>query len=107
MTNDFVDNMLDSYLYDGRTPKPYYVIAGDSLALRDAHLQRSLPERAGLRLREDSYLFDLLLRVGRPADRTDGLLVEAAERHWAGRRYRVLEDFDRAVLVTFRLLRTM
>jgi hypothetical protein len=107
LANDFIDNRLESYLYDGRTPKPYFVVEGDSLVLHDAHLGRGPFEHAAVRLREDSYLFDLLLRLGRPAERGDGLLAEPAERHWAGRRFRVLENLDEAVLVTLRLVRKM
>jgi hypothetical protein len=107
LANDFVDNMLDSYLYDGRTPKPYFVIAGGELSLRAAHLRRGWIEGAALRVRESSYLFDAFSRLGHPEARTDGLLAEAAEGHWIARKNRVLAELDDAVLLTLRLVRRM
>jgi hypothetical protein len=105
MANDLVDNMLDSYLYDGRTPKPYYVLTDEGLSLRTAHLERKRFELVGVRLRERSYLFDSFFRFAQPTAPADGLLDGVGEGHWVGRRNHVLMEFEKAVDLTLRLLR--
>ncbi len=107
LSNDYVDNALDSYLYDAGTPKPYYVVEGGELTLRHAHLKRSWIAWMGLRLREHSDLFNLLTlqvqspeRMGRPA-------TGSSREHWPERYGRVLQRFDAAADLTMRLVERM
>jgi GDSL-like Lipase/Acylhydrolase len=107
LANDYVDNMLDSYLYDGRTPKPYYVVEGEDLSLRKAHLERSWIVRMGLRLRERSYLFGALAAFAQTPALADSPADDAVPEHWTGRKNRVLLEFDKAANLTLRLVRRM
>jgi hypothetical protein len=93
LSNDYVDNMLDSYLHDEGTPKPYYVLEEGKLELRDAHLKRSWIARMGLRLQERSYFFDALMLLLDPPARADGSPAASSSEHWVSRQNRILLDF--------------
>lgn len=108
VANDYFDNILDTYLYDGRTPKPYFLVEGGELRLHDAHLKRPWLERSGLFLRDASYLFDALSMAA-----GSGLVMSApgadrAPEHWQSRANRILlQDFACATQVTLRLIARM
>jgi hypothetical protein len=101
--NDYVDDMLDSYLHDAATPKPRYELRGGDLVLRDAHLERHWLAMAELRLEERTYLFSALALVASPLVHA-ATTPAAAHEHWVARRQRVLDEFDAAALVTTRLV---
>jgi len=107
LANDFLDNMLDSYLYDGRTPKPYFVLEGGKLTPHSENLKRSWNERTGLWLRERSYLFNALSRLGQPALADAASLEGSAPEHWVSRKNKVLANFDEAAALTLELVRRM
>ncbi len=90
--NDHVDNALDSYLHDPGTPKPRYVVQEGELVLRDRHLRRTWASEVGLRLEENSHLFNALRLLVAP----DVFAAAPAPplEHWVARRNRVLEDFE-------------
>jgi hypothetical protein len=56
--NDFLDDLLPTFLYDARSPKPFYAVEAGALVLRDAHLRLSAPVRVAQVLRERSVLAD-------------------------------------------------
>ncbi len=104
LSNDYADNMLDSYLHDLATPKPYFVLEGERLELRDAHLKKRWIERAGLRLEERSHLWSALrlLAMRSPSGRPTPTTPVA--EHWVSRQSRVLDDFASAAELTRRLI---
>jgi GDSL-like Lipase/Acylhydrolase family len=107
LSNDYVDNMLDSYLHDDGTPKPYYVLDEDRLVLRDAHLKKSWVRRAGLQLEERSHLFSALLLLAAPARGAhDGAPVPPPGQ-WVSRQQDVLLNFTPAAHLLTRLLTRM
>lgn len=100
--NDILDNALPVYLYDGVTPKPYFVVEGGTLRLHDEDVRLHGPALLARNLREHSLAFDgLLLLVGgrsrAPLDHEDG-------EHWGPRARVVLEHWPEAVALTQRLL---
>ncbi len=105
--NDYVDNMLESYLHDEGTPKPYYVLRKGELELQDAHLQRSWTMRLGMDLRERSHLVSALMLLTLPATRADAMPTAAPPEHWVSRRNRVLENLGLAADLTTRLIARM
>jgi hypothetical protein len=101
LSNDYVDNVLDSYLHDPETPKPRYVVEQGELVLKDEHLRRPWPSEVALWLEERSHLFNALLLVD-PSVRAEG---DALEReHWVARRNRVLSDFGPVADLAMRLV---
>jgi len=103
--NDYFDNALPVALYDGRSPKPYFTLAGAGLTRHDAHLVLSRPQRVAVALMEKSYLLNALLRVGGAPP--DALGEGRDEADWGDRRQAVLADFPRAAEITRRLVLTM
>jgi hypothetical protein len=61
--NDFLDDLLPTFLYDARSPKPFYAVEAGALVLRDAHLRLSAPARVAQVLRERSVLADRVSRL--------------------------------------------
>jgi hypothetical protein len=103
--NDYFDNSLPVALYDGRSPKPYFKLAGTGLSRRDVHLVLSHPQRVAVALMENSYLLNALLRLrGAPPD---PLMEGRGEADWGERRDAVLADFPRAAELTRRLILAM
>jgi hypothetical protein len=80
LSNDLVDNALDSYLHDPGTPKPRYVVEEGELVLRDGHLRRTLASQVGLRLEEHSYLFNALRLLVAPEVQAAGPAPRG--EHW-------------------------
>ena len=108
VANDYFDNVLRTSLYDGRAPKPYFELDDGALRLRDAHVKAAWLERAGIFVRDRSYLFDAFSLVTsswreRPTARPDQV-----PEHWESRKNRILtHDFARAKDVTGELISRM
>ena len=105
--NDFADNMLSRSLYDGVHPKPYFTVEADELRRHDAHLKRTLGQRAASFLRSTSQLYRLATAAAQ------GLATPAAgsdrdqSPHWLDRMEQALQDLGRATDVTFRIIEAM
>lgn len=54
VANDLADIMLPTFLYDGRSPKPYFLLKGNELVPRDEHLRLGGGDRSQGRFREGS-----------------------------------------------------
>jgi hypothetical protein len=76
--NDFLDDLLPTFLYDARHAKPFFAVEGDALVRHDGHLRLSAPMRLGRALRERSVLVDRLSRLVGGADLVDGADEEGA-----------------------------
>jgi hypothetical protein len=108
LANDYLDNALDVYLYDGRTPKPYFVVQDDELRLQDAHMERPWHESAGLFLRDRSYLFGALTKAVGSGITPAAPASDHRPEHWRSRKDRILkQEFPRATDVTLRLIARM
>lgn len=108
VANDYVDNVLPTSLYDGRAPKPYFELEDGALRLRDAHLQRLWLERAGILLRDRSYLFDASSLITSSWRETPAPWSDQVPEHWESRKNRILSrDFARAKDVTGELISRM
>jgi hypothetical protein len=94
--NDFFDNALDHFLYDGRHPKPYFTLDDGELELHAAHLKLGPLQRAGRFLHEHSLLFARLIS---PAPR-DG-------PHWRRTVLRLEERWPPLVRLAARLIGRM
>ena len=108
LDNDFADAQLSRFLYDGVHPKPYFVLEGGRLDLRDEHLRLNPFERLALGLREDSHLYNRLLAVvaaGRVNASFGG--SSADDMHWSVRKEEVLRDRDAAERMVIALLARM
>jgi hypothetical protein len=97
LANDLVDNLLPTYLYDGVTPKPRFVLEGESLRLLPAPRPGAL-----VRLQERSFLFDTLVRA--PGAAGAAPMAGEAEEHWQRRKRHALERFDDAARLARRLV---
>ncbi|HET8647477.1 MAG TPA: hypothetical protein VFO85_18410 [Vicinamibacteria bacterium] len=91
--NDPVDNVSRRFFYDGLHPKPYFTLEGGALALHTEELRLSAPARAGLWLRERSFLLQWLRP--RPA---------APATDWRARKAAALGDGQAARALTRALL---
>jgi hypothetical protein len=100
LANDFADAMLPVSVYDGRTPKPRFRLAGDHLLLDDSGLRRAWPWRVGQFLADESYLLSLLSGLGGSGD-------EAQGPHWRVRYEEAVRDEDRALQLDLALVRRM
>lgn len=56
--NDFIDNMLTVFLYDGTHPKPYFRLEGGQLGPRQNHLRLGGAARLGVTLQEQSQVYN-------------------------------------------------
>ena len=99
VANDFVDNSLDRFLYDGKHPKPYFRIEKGELRLQAAHLRLGWTETAARRLLESSSLFRIAVERG--AARRAG----EAGRHWTRSMLQVTQNPVPAVQLTSALIR--
>lgn len=100
--NDHFDNALPVALYDGRSPKPYFTLAGGGLARHVDHLKLSRRQRIAVALMERSYLVNALLHLGgAPPEAVGG---GRDEEDWDGRRQTILADFEGASDLTRRLV---
>lgn len=68
VANDFTDVALDRFLYDGRHPKPYFLVRHGQLELHDAHLALGPAGGLGRWVAERSLLFRRLTELAVPAD---------------------------------------
>jgi hypothetical protein len=84
--NDFTDVALDRFLYDGRHPKPYFLLRRGALELHDAHLRLGSAGRFGRWLGGHSLLFRRLVELA-SGDQRPGWhwqrTVDEQEPHWA------------------------
>lgn len=105
VTNDFYDNLLPVAFFDGRAPKPYFVVEGSGVRLVDAHLKLSWQKRLAVRIAERSYLFnDYLALSGRdPTSFAQGGGAPLPER-WPARARRIRRDMGPALDLTARLV---
>ena len=103
--NDYFDNALPVALYDGRSPKPYFTISGETLTRHDAHLRLSRRQRLAVALMERSFLVNALLRLGGAP--TEAVGEGRDEEDWGERRQMVLADFHGASELTRRLILAM
>jgi hypothetical protein len=100
LANDFADAVLPVSLYDGRTAKPRFRLAGDHLVLDDSSLRQS-PTRAALQwLSDHSQVFN---RLSALAPR-GGLLPDL---HWRARKRDALRDEGYALRLSLALVRRM
>jgi hypothetical protein len=96
MANDFQDNLMSTFLYDRRYPKPYYRLEGGELVLQDRHLRFSVLKTWAFMLTQKSILYNRLLRTA-GIDRDEHARALAPEE--------VLFPYDTEI--TFRLIRRM
>ncbi|HUG53399.1 MAG TPA: GDSL-type esterase/lipase family protein [Vicinamibacteria bacterium] len=106
VANDLVDNALDTFLYDGVHPKPYFRLEADALRRHDAHLRLGPSARAAVWLSERSLLFNRLAPArARPAETSraegDGAV------HWQTRYNEALARPEPLVALAARLLEEM
>jgi hypothetical protein len=100
LANDFADGTLPVSLYDGRTPKPRFILVGDRLVLDDSSLHQS-PGRGALQwLSDHSQVFN---RVSALAPRGEVL----PDLHWRDRKREALRDEDYALRLSVALVRRM
>jgi hypothetical protein len=107
--NDFADNMLSSFLYNGVHPKPYFTLEGDRLELHDSHLRLSPSGRLAQWLGERSQLYNAALAWTGTAARLARAREARGETlpHWETRANEALLDQARVLRLTARLLREM
>ncbi len=107
--NDFADNMLPSFLYNGVHPKPYFTLEGDRLELHDSHLRLSLSGRVAQWLGERSHLYNAALAWTGTTARLARARAARGETlpHWETRANEVLLDHARVLTLATRLLREM
>lgn len=98
--NDFADDALPVFLYDGRHPKLYFTLEDGHLVRHDDQLRLSARERLALFLAEHSRLYALV------APRPKGLEAGAAQ-HWTTRMTRALRDRPAVVDLTAHLIAQM
>ena len=108
VANDYFDNVLHTSFYDGRAPKPYFELDDGALRLRDAHVKGPWLERAGILLRDHSFLFDAFTLVTSSWRETPAARSDQVPEHWESRKNRILtHDFARAKDVTGELISRM
>ncbi|HEX9190109.1 MAG TPA: hypothetical protein VGB87_23735, partial [Vicinamibacteria bacterium] len=100
LANDFAEPLLPVALYDGRTPKPRFRLAGDRLVLDRSSLVLTRPERLVLWLSDRSHLFN---RVSSLGPRSEG----SAPRHWRDRKREALRDEEYAIRLSLEIVRRM
>jgi len=107
--NDFADNMLPSFLYNGVHPKPYFTLDGDRLELHDSHLRLSPSARLAQWLGERSHLYNAALAWTGTAARLARARAARGETlpHWETRANEALLDHARVLTLATRLLREM
>jgi hypothetical protein len=100
LANDFADAMLAHSLYDGRTPKPRFVLVGERLVVDETTLLRSPARRALQHIRDRSHLYNRLV-ASQPREGT------APGLHWRERYADALRDADQALRLNLALVRRM
>jgi hypothetical protein len=105
LANDFVDPALPHFLYDGRTPKPYFRLGPQGLVLHSDHVRRPLGDRAAAALEQRLELFRRLrgLWSGDGPHNQSG--VEPA--HWGERAQQVMAQRRETVALTLAILQRM
>jgi hypothetical protein len=106
LANDFADNALPVFLYDGVHPKPYFRLKGGALEPHAEHLRLAPPARTALWLSEHSVLFNLLSpgRAGRVLAAQAG---GAESVHWQTRYNEVMARPEPLVDLAVRLIESM
>jgi hypothetical protein len=100
LSNDFADATLPVSLYDGRTPKPRFVLIGNDLVLDQSSLRQSSAQRAVQWLSDHSHVFN---RLSRPLDAAE----PPYELHWHARKRAALADEAQVLRLTLALVREM
>jgi hypothetical protein len=101
LANDFADAVLPVSLYDGRSPKPRFRLAGSQLVLDDSGLRQSAARGARQWLADHSHLFNRVSAlVAPPREALPGL-------HWRDRKRGALGDDDHALRLSLALVRRM
>jgi hypothetical protein len=100
LANDFADAVLPVSLYDGRTPKPRFRLAGDRLVLDDANLRQSVPQRVHQWLSDSSHLFNRAAALGPRREPPLGI-------EWHARKREALRDEEYALRLNLALVRRM
>lgn len=98
LSNDLADVVSDSFLYDSRHPKPFFLVEANQLVKHDRQLALSWRSRIALFLAERSRLYQLLAA---PRGRGEG--PRSVDEHWLRRRKLALKDDDTVVDLTARL----
>jgi hypothetical protein len=108
VTNDFYDNVLPVAFFDGRAPKPYFVVEGAGLRLVDAHLKLSWRKRLAVRIAERSYLFNDYLALSGQDQTSFAVGADAPPpEHWSLRARRIHKNMGPALDITARLVMEM
>jgi hypothetical protein len=100
LANDFAEAVLPVSLYDGRTPKPRFGLAGERLVLDSSNLDRTGPERLLLWLSEHSHLFSRVSAVGSSSK-------ASVSQHWRDRKREALRDEEYALRLSVAIVRRM
>lgn len=95
--NDFFDNALRRFLYDGQHPKPYFTLEGGELELHAEHLRLGAAQRLGGFLQQHSRLFSRVVSAG----------TRDAGPHWQRTVLRLEERWPPLVRLAARLLGRM
>ena len=106
LANDFADNALSVFLYDGVHPKPYFRLQGGALEPHAEHLRLAPSARTALWLSEHSVLFNLLSpgRAGRVLAAQAG---GAESVHWQTRYNEVMARPEPLVDLAVSLIESM
>jgi GDSL-like lipase/acylhydrolase family protein len=106
LANDFADNALPVFLYDGVHPKPYFRLEDGGLRLHAEHLRLAPAARAALWLSEHSALFNLISpgRAGRVLAARGG---GEEGVHWQTRYNEVMAQPEPLVALAARLIEEM
>jgi hypothetical protein len=105
LANDFVDPALPHFLYDGRTPKPYFRLGPEGLMLYSDHVRRPLRARAATALEQRLELFRRLRRIWDGDGHSNPVGAEPV--HWSERAQQVLAQRRETVALTVAILQRM
>jgi hypothetical protein len=100
LDNDFAESVLPVSLYDGRTPKPRFQLAGDRLVLDDSSLRLSAWRRTQQWLSDYSHLFNRVAAL----DSRSGAPPAAG---WRDRKREALRDGESTLRLNVAIVRRM
>jgi hypothetical protein len=106
LANDFADNALPVFLYDGVHPKPYFRVTASGLELHAEHLRLAPAARTALWLSEHSVLFNLV-SPGRSRRLLAAQAGDAENVHWQTRYNEVMAQPEPLVDLASRLIESM
>lgn len=102
LNNDFADEALPVFLYDGLHPKPFFRIEDGRLVEHSEQLRLSLRQRVALFLREHSRLYGFI-----EARRAEGNAGTSEVEHWTRRKKKALQNRSGVIDLTARLVARM